>query len=202
MLKKSVVVGMGMAVWLTWAMVGWGAEDKSIVLVDVGTVGKSRIEELSKEMEKGLVVPFRGVSIAAPETVNLPSILKTVGENLKPTDVCAIILVPGLDAAGVDLLVEPGKRWAIINAKALRENLPDENPGRCFDQRVFRQVVRGLAFVSALPYSPDPRSVHKPVEKVTDLDSMGSTLSPDLLSLFYYRAEELGLRVMPITIKP
>ena len=162
-------------------------KEKTINVVNAGTVNAELLERVRAFAEKELRVPVRSeenASLAGKE--DFFAIEKAAVSMKDENDVTYIVLTELESEDHLQCYPESGV--AVVNARPLRTEDAEK-----FARRIERMVMRAAAFCFELPPTPDPYCVTRDYRSLEDLDQMGKNYSPPWQARYAEEAAKRGL---------
>jgi len=139
-------------------------------------------------------VPYAGSMGVA--TGSLDEVAVSAAPSVGPDDVGLILLFGDGDENGNHGIHRPDLRVVVVNVAAMRKDADEET----FARRIDRQVIRGVAALMGVEWSPDPFSATAMYSTMEELDRIGLNMDPPSLLQLQRTAVEWGIPVDPDNI--
>ncbi len=165
---------------------------KSILLVNIQAVDTQTVESVRSFAEINLMVPVKSaeLSVAQKNDTDILSLARSCECLMTTQHVCRVLLV-SQPLTKESMIVAPDQNWAVINIAALKTTDKALRNGR-----IERQVMRCIATMFGVGYTPDPHAVNKYITSVEQLDQMGRNFDPPSLEQFHNQAIARGMEVL------
>lgn len=166
---------------------------RTITIINAAALDAEQMKELVAFLNTTLNLPLREISLEKLTETDMLSLGRSLAAKMTSNDVCFVALSPGREKGTEFMVAAPDNNWAVINVGALKAGGPKAS---VFVLRVERQVMRSLAFLFGVGYTPDPHGVNRPFSSVEELDTMGSNFPPPSTEAFYAEASQRGLSML------
>lgn len=164
-----------------------------VVLCRVGDLDDALMDRLKNWAESQLAVAVPLGETLAVESDKLQDVVPQAVERLEKDGVGMVVLDAQASADEPHGIFRPEERVVVINVTDMKEGADPEILAR----RLERQVIRGIALLVGLEWSPNPESAMAEYSTLEELDRMGRNMDPPWLLKFQERARALGLPLDP-----
>lgn len=169
-----------------------GPAEKTLTLVNTGTVEAQVVEGIREFAREQLRVPVRmieNLKLAAPADFQA---LEKEASKKKHVNDAAYIVITSLES-GEHMRVFAESGVAVVNTRPLKTDDASK-----YAERIQRMVMRSAAFVFGLEPTPDPFCVTRDYSSLEDLDRMGNNYSPPWQARYAEEAAKRGLQAVQL----
>lgn len=166
---------------------------ESIRLAVAGKVESELAERARVWAEANLAIPVPSAPAIPAASGSLDDVAATAAKSLPEAVPGIIVLYGDGDENGNHGIYRKDLRVVVVNVAAMRKGADPET----FARRIDRQVIRGIAALMGIDWSPDPFSATAFYDTMEELDRIGLNMDPPSLLLLQRKAVELGIPLDP-----